>query len=149
MYSTNEKKIIDKKEINDYKLKKSAISKIPKCVPIWGSKNIPYPNSIHKHYNISNLILPKQPSTISLKYSNQTPKRNASGESIPIIQTKKDYEIILGTKNLKYTFKKRLNSCGKSKSEKNDDSSCISRRNIKVSPLYNTKIEYIFLKVNW
>ena len=148
MYSTNEKKIIDKKEINDYKLKKSAISKIPKCVPIGGSKYIPYPNSIHKHYNISNLILPKQPSTISLKYSNQTPKRNASGESIPIIQTKKDYEIILGTKNLKYTFKKRLNSCGKSKSEKNDDSSCISRRNIKVSPLYNTKIEYIFLKQN-
>ena len=148
MYSTNENKLLDKKIINDYKLKKSAISKIPKCVPIGGSKHIPYPNSIHKHYDISNLILPKQPSTISLKYSNHIPKRNVSGESIPIIQTKKDNEIILGTKNLKYTFKKRLYSCGKSKSEKNDDSSSISRRNIKISPLYNTKIEYIFLKQN-
>ena len=144
----NENKMLDKKIINDYKLKKSGISKIPKCVPIGGSKHIPYPNSIHKHYDISNLILPKQPSTISLKYSNHIPKRNVSGESIPIIHTKKDNEIILGTKNLKYTFKKRLYSSGKSKSEKNDDSSSISRRNIKISPLYNTKIEYIFLKQN-
>ncbi len=144
----NDKKMLDKKIINDYKLKKSAISKIPKCIPVGGSKHIPYPNSIHKNYDINKLILPKQPSTLSLKYSNHIPKRNVSGESIPIIQTKKDNEIILGTKNLKYTFKKRLYSCGKSKSEKNDDSSSISRRNIKISPLYNTKIEYIFLKQN-
>jgi len=144
----NDKKIHDKKIINDYKLKKSAINKIPKCAPIGGSKHIPYPNSIHKNYDISKLILPKQTSTISLKYSNHIPKRNVSGESIPIIQTKKDMDIILGTKNLKYTFKKRLYSCGKSKSEKDDDSSSISRRNIKISPLYNTKIEYIFLKQN-
>jgi len=144
----NDKKILDKKIINDYKLKKSAINKIPKCAPMGGSKHIPYPNSIHKNFDISKLILPKQPSTISLKYSNHIPKRNVSGESIPIIQTKKDIDIILGTKNLKYTFKKRLYSCGKSKSEKDDDSSSISRRNIKISPLYNTKIEYIFLKQN-
>ena len=143
----NEKKMIDKMIINDYKLKKSAISKIPKCIPIGGSKHIPYAKKIHKNFDINKLILPKQPSTISLKYSNHIPKRNVSGESIPIVQSKKDNEIIL-TKNLKYTFKKRLYSCGKSKSEKNDDSSSISRRNIKISPLYNTKIEYIFLKQN-
>jgi hypothetical protein len=144
MYSLNEKKVLDKKPFNDYKLKKLSINKIPKCNQIL--KKIPLPGGMHKNYKFKNIVLSKQPSAISLKSINYKAKKGSSGKSIPIIFTKNFKEKINESKTLNHTFKKRLYSSGKSKSEKKEDSTLNNRKDIKIDYLYNTKIEYYLLK---
>ena len=144
MYSLNEKKVLDKKPFNDYKLKKLSINKIPKCNQIL--KKIPLPGGMHKNYKFKNIVLSKQPSAISLKSINYKAKKGSSGKNIPIIFTKNFKEKINESKTLNHTFKKRLYSSGKSKSEKKEDSSLNNRKDIKIDYLYNTKIEYYLLK---
>ena len=144
MYSLNEKKVLDKKPFNDYKLKKLSINKIPKCNQIL--KKIPLPGGMHKNYKFKNIVLSKQPSAISLKSINYKAKKGSSGKNIPIIFTKNFKEKINESKTLNHTFKKRLYSSGKSKSEKKEDSTLNNRKDIKIDYLYNTKIEYYLLK---
>ena len=144
MYSLNEKKVLDKKPFNDYKLKKLSINKIPKCNQIL--KKIPLPGGMNKNYKFKNIVLSKQPSAISLKSINYKAKKGSSGKNIPIIFTKNFKEKINESKTLNHTFKKRLYSSGKSKSEKKEDSSLNNRKDIKIDYLYNTKIEYYLLK---
>ena len=146
MYSLNEKKVLSKIPYNDYKLKKISMNKIPKCThgPVF--KQIPFPDGMFKNHNIKNIVLSKQPSTISLKSTNYKPKKSSSGKSIPIIYTKSFNEKINESKNLRHTFKKRIYSSGKSKSEKKEDSSIASRKNIIFDYSYNAKIEYYLLK---
>jgi len=144
MNSLNNRKTLTKKTSNDYMLKKISINKIPKCAHGPALKKIPFPDDMFKKHNIKNLILSKQPSAISLK--NTKYKKSSSGKNIPIIYTKNFNQKINESKNLKHTFKKRLCSSGKSKSEKKDDSSLASKKNINFDFLYNVKIEYYLLK---
>ena len=144
MNSLNNRKTLTKKTSNDYMLKKISINKIPKCAHGPALKKIPFPDDMFKKHNIKNLILSKQPSAISLK--NTKYKKSSSGKNIPIIYTKNFNKKINESKNLKHTFKKRLCSSGKSKSEKKDDSSLASKKNINFDFLYNVKIEYYLLK---
>jgi len=146
MNSLNEKKVLSKKPFNDYKLKKISINKIPKCNQGPSLKQIPFPGGMHKNYKLKNIVLSKQPSTISLKSTNYKSKKNASGKNIPIIYTKNFKEKINESKTLNHTFKKRLYSSGKSKSEKKEDSSMNNRKDINIDYLYNVKIEYYLLK---
>jgi len=149
MNSLNERKELNKKQYNDCKLKKISMSKIPNCTQGQVLRQIPFPGGRFKDCNIKNLILSKQPSTTSLKSTNYKPKKRSSGKSIPIIYTNNYNEKINESKTLNLTFKKRLCSSGKSKSEKKEDSSITSRKNIKninIDFLYNIKIEYYLLR---
>ena len=149
MNSLNEKKELNKKQYNDCKLKKISMSKIPNCSQGQVLRQIPFPGGRFKDCNIKNLILSKQPSTTSLKSTNYKPKKRSSGKSIPIIYTNNYNEKINESKTLNLTFKKRLCSSGKSKSEKKEDSSITSRKNkknINIDFLYNVKIEYYLLR---
>ena len=149
MNSLNEKKELNKKQYNDCKLKKISMSKIPKCTQGQILRQIPFPGGRFKDCNIKNLILSKQPSTTSLKSTNYKSKKSSSGKSIPIIYANNYNEKINESKTLNLTFKKRLCSSGKSKSEKKEDSSITSRKNkknINIDFLYNVKIEYYLLR---
>ena len=147
MHSLNDKKVLSKKQSNDYKLKKISMNKIPKCIQCPSLKQIPFPGSIHKNYKLKNIILSKQPSTISLKSTNYKAKKSSSGKSIPLIYANNFKEKINESRTLKHhTFKKRLYSSEKSKSEKKEDSSITNRKNINIDYLYNVKIEYYLLK---
>ena len=146
MYSLKEKKILSKKPYNDIKLKKISINKIPKCNLGPAINQIPFPGGIHKNYKFKNILLSKQPSAISLKNINYKSKKNSSGKSIPIIYTKNFKEKINESKTINCSFKKRLYSSEKSKSEKKEDSSMNNRKDMNIDLLYNVKIEYYLFK---
>ena len=131
--------------------RKPSLNKIPKGNIF--SKNIPIPTIINQN-NRKSLLPSKQSSTTSLKNNSNT-KKTYSGKNIPFIPDRNIYSsiryfnnVIEKKKNKKYYFKKRISSSEKSKSEKNDESSCTSRKNINIDQAYNFKIEYDLLKQN-
>ena len=151
MNTNNEKKLFNRK-LNNQKLKRPSISKIPKCIS--GSKNIPIPKIINIK-NKKSLLPLKQISTSSLKNTNYIPKKNSSGNNIPLINSRNIYsslqnynQTIISKKNLKYNFQKRMHSSENSNSEKHSDSihTNTNRKKINIDQIYNLKIEYYLIK---
>ena len=156
MHKNNDIQLLNNKLSLDQKIRRPSLKKIPKCNI--ASKDIPIPSI---EYNIKinkNTLLPsKQTSTCSLKNikKNSNLKRNCSGKNIPLINDINFYSLIRNfnqndckTQNKIFTFKKRINSSEKSKSQKNEDSSYTNRKNLNIDYMYNYKIEYNLLKEN-
>ena len=157
-YKINENQLLNNKPIFDQKIKMPSINKIPKCnVFPKNISNIPIPNNIYnKNINKKSLLPSKQTSTCSLKRANSNSNQNKySGKNIPFLNDKYTYSSIRNFKNMaqknqnkKLNIYKRIYSSEKSKSEKNEESSCTSRKNLNIDYMYNLKIEYNFLKQN-
>ena len=153
MFKENENQFVQNQLIFEQKQKRPSLNKIPKCIIL--PKNIPIPSIIsNKNINKKTLLPSKQSSTTSLKAKHLNTKKNYSGKTIPFIQDKniyssiQNYKQVIQNKNHKINFKKRINSSEKSKSEKNDDSTNTSRKNLNIDIMYNYKIEYYLLKEN-
>ena len=153
MFKENENQFVQNQLIYEQKQKRPSLNKIPKCIIL--PKNIPIPSIIsNKNINKKTLLPSKQSSTTSLKAKHLNTKKNYSGKTIPFIQDKniyssiQNYKQVIQNKNHKINFKKRINSSEKSKSEKNDDSTNTSRKNLNIDIMYNYKIEYYLLKEN-
>ena len=157
-YKISENQLLNNKPIFEQKIKRPSINKIPKCNAFPKNiSNIPVPNNIYnKNINKKSLLPSKQTSTCSLKRANSNSNQNKySGKNIPFLNDKYTYSSIRNFKNMaqknqnkKLNIYKRIYSSEKSKSEKNEESSCTSRKNLNIDYMYNLKIEYNFLKQN-
>ena len=157
-YKNNENQLLNNKPIFEQKIKRPSINKIPKCNAFPKNiSNIPIPNNIYnKNINKKSLLSSKQISTCTLKRANSNSNQNKySGKNIPFLNDKNTFSSIRNFKNMaqiipnkKLNIYKRIYSSEKSKSEKNEESSCTSRKNLNIDYMYNLKIEYNFLKQN-
>ena len=156
MYKKSDTELLNNKLLLDQKIRRPSLNKIPKCNI--ASKNIPIPSIIYNtKINKKSLLPSKHTSTCSLKNIKNNPnvKRNCSGKNIPLINDRNFYSLIRNFKqiapnnhNTIFGLKKRINSSEKSKSQKNEDSSYTSRKNINIDYMYNFKIKYNLLKQN-
>ena len=153
MLKENENQLFSNQLLNEQKFKKPSLNKIPKCIIL--PKNIPIPSIIsNKNINKKTLLPSKQSSTNSIKAKHSNNKKSYLGQTIPYIQDKniyssiQNYRQIIQNKNPKLNLKKRIHSSEKSKSEKNDESTYTSRKNINIDLVYNYQIEYNLLKEN-
>ena len=149
----NETQLFNKRLLNRQKICKPLLGKIPKCIK--NLKNISIPKNINnKNIHKRSLLPSKQSSTSSLKNTNYNSKKNSARKSIPFMQARnihssfQNFKQKIQKKNQKNNIFNRIFSSEKSRSEKNDESSCTSRKNINIDHLYNFKIEYYLLKDN-
>ena len=157
-YKNNETQLLNNKLIFEQKLKKPNLNKIPKSnIFPKNISNIPIPNNVYNKNTNKKSLLPSKPtSTYSLKRTNSNSStNNYSGRNIPFINDKNIYSSIRNFKqmfnknqNKKLNIYKRIYSSEKSRSEKNEESSYTSRRNLNIDHIYNLKIEYNLLKQN-
>ena len=149
----NETQLFNKRLLNRQKICKPLLGKIPKCIK--NLKNVSIPKNINnKNIHKRSLLPSKQSSTSSLKNTNYNSKKSSARKSIPFMQacnvhsSFQNFKQKIQKKNQKNNIFNRIFSSEKSRSEKNDESSCTSRRNINIDHLYNFKIEYYLLKDN-
>ena len=149
-YKNNETQLLNNKLIFEQKLKKPNLNKIPKRnIFPKNISNIPIPNNVYnKNSNKKSLLHSKPTSTYSLKRTNSNSStNNYSGRNIPFINDKNIYSSIRNFKqmfnknqNKKLSVYKRIYSSEKSRSEKNEESSYTSRRNLNIDHIYNLMI---------